>query len=130
MGGVATGWHKKHGEALRGLSQPPGGRNRTAMKQKLGKISIFLWLLFLQANMAYAEAQSKEEIEFFLEAVGTFLIQIIGPGILVIGVAIAGIAMALGNEQGMRQGALAAGGGALIMLSRAILDLIKNVTGF
>ena len=100
------------------------------MKQKLGKISIFLWLLFLQANMAYAEAQSKEEIEFFLEAVGTFLIQIIGPGILVIGVAIAGIAMALGNEQGMRQGALAAGGGALIMLSRAILDLIKNVTGF
>lgn len=100
------------------------------MKQKLGKISIFLWLLFLQASMAYAEAQSKEEIEFFLEAVGTFLIQIVGPGILVIGVAIAGISMALGNEQGMRQGGLAAGGGALIMLSRAILDLIKNVTGF
>ncbi len=91
---------------------------------------IFLWLLVLQANIAYAEARSKEEIEFFLEAVGTFLIQIIGPGILVIGIAVAGVSMALGNEQGMRQGALAAGGGALIMLSRAILDLIKNVTGF
>lgn len=71
-----------------------------------------------------------DEIEYFLEAVGTFLIQTIGPGILVIGVAIAGISMAIGNEQGMRQGALAAGGGALIMLSRAILDLIKHFTGF
>ena len=100
------------------------------MRQKLNKIMIFLWLLVLQANIAYAEARSKEEIEFFLEAVGTFLIQIIGPGILVIGIAVAGVSMALGNEQGMRQGALAAGGGALIMLSRAILDLIKNVTGF
>ncbi len=100
------------------------------MRQKLNKIMIFLWLLVLQANIAYAEARSKEEIEFFLEAVGTFLIQIIGPGILVIGIAVAGVSMALGNEQGMRQGALAAGGGALIMLSRAILDLIQNVTGF
>ena len=89
-----------------------------------------LTVMLIQANMAYAEAQSKEEIEFFLEAVGTFLIQIIGPGILVIGIAVAGVSMALGNEQGMRQGALAAAGGALIMLSRAVLDLIKNLTRF
>ena len=80
--------------------------------------------------MAYAEAQSKEEIEFFLEGLGSFLIQAIGPGILVIGIAIAGISMAAGNERGIQRGALAAGGGALIMLSRAILDLIKNITGF
>lgn len=100
------------------------------MRQRLDKVLIFLWLLVLQANIAYAEARSKEEIEFFLEAIGTFLIQVIGPGILVIGIAVAGVSMAMGNEQGMRQGALAAGGGALIMLSRAILDLIKDVTGF
>ena len=93
-------------------------------------VASVLTVMLIQANMAYAEAQSKEEIEFFLEAVGTFLIQIIGPGILVIGIAVAGVSMALGNEQGMRQGALAAAGGALIMLSRAVLDLIKNLTGF
>jgi hypothetical protein len=58
------------------------------------------------------------------------LITIVGPGILVIGIAVAGVSMALGNEQGMRQGAIAAGGGALIMLSRAVLDLIQNVTNF
>ncbi len=100
------------------------------MKQRFDKIWIFLFVFFLQAHLAYAESTSKEEIQFFLEAVGTFLIQIVGPGILVIGLALAGISIAIGNEQGMRQGALAAAGGALIMLSRAILDLIKNMTGF
>jgi len=100
------------------------------MKIKLEKAFFFLWLFLIQVRAAYAEAQSKEEIEYFLEGLGTFLIQTIGPGILVIGIAIAGISMAGGNEQGIRRGALAAGGGALIMLSRAILDLIKNITGF
>ncbi len=100
------------------------------MKAKAQKAFFFLWFLFLQAQLAYAEAQSKEEIQYFLEGLGTFLIQTIGPGILVIGIAIAGISMAAGNERGIQRGALAAGGGALIMLSRAILDLIKNITGF
>jgi hypothetical protein len=106
-------------------------RNGSFMvKKRAEKIVFFLWFLFLQAHLAYAEAQSKEEIEYFLEGLGTFLIQTIGPGILVVGIAIAGISMAAGNEQGIRRGALAAGGGAIIMLSRAILDLIKNITGF
>lgn len=100
------------------------------MKSKVERAILFLSFLFLQAHLVYAEAQSKEEIEYFLEGLGTFLIQTIGPGILVIGIAIAGISMAAGNEQGIRRGALAAGGGALIMLSRAILDLIQNITGF
>lgn len=87
-----------------------------------------LWLC--ESELAYAEATSKEEIKYFLEAVGTFLIQNVGPGIVVIGVVLAGISIALGNEQGMKQGALAIGGGALIMLARAVLDLIQNWTGF
>lgn len=104
--------------------------NKMNMK-RLSKRIFFVWACFyIQTALAYAEAQSKEELGYFLDAVGTFLIHTIGPGILVIGIAVAGISIALGNEQGMRQGALAAGGGALIMLARAILDLIKNVTGF
>ena len=100
------------------------------MKTWFFKLSVIFVSLYFEASLAYAEAQSKEELGYFLEAVGTFLIQTVGPGILVIGIAVAGVSMALGNEQGMRHGALAAGGGALIMLARAILDLIKSVTGF
>lgn len=94
------------------------------------KILFLLAVLLLRSKFAFAEATSMDDIESFLTQVGDFLITIIGPGILVIGIAVAGVSMALGNERGMSQGAIAAGGGALIMLSRAILDLIMSVTSF
>ena len=99
-------------------------------KSEMLKIFIIFSFVVLQSHFAFAEARTKEELEYFLDSIGTFLINVIGPGVLVIGVAIAGVSMALGDEQGMRRGALAAGGGALIMLSRAVLDLIQNVTHF
>lgn len=82
------------------------------------------------AQTVFAQASSEQDLRIFLEGLGDFLIRTIGPGVLVIGLAIAGVSMALGDEQGMRRGAIAAGGGALIMLSRAILDLIQNITHF
>lgn len=100
------------------------------MRKTITKYLVIFAGLYFQVSIAFAEAQNQEELGYFLDAVGSFLIQTVGPGILVIGIAVAGISMALGNEQGMHRGALAAGGGALIMLARAILDLIKNVTGF
>jgi len=86
--------------------------------------------LFVNAQSAFAQASSEDDLGYFLEQIGDFLIRTVGPGVLVIGVAVAGVSMALGDEQGMRRGGLAAAGGALIMLSRAILDLIQNVTHF
>jgi len=97
---------------------------------KFGQVLVGLGVLLLQAQICYAEAGSETDLQFFLQGVGDFMIRTMGPGVLVIGVAISGISMALGDEQGMRRGALAAGGGALIMLSRAILALIQNVTHF
>lgn len=102
------------------------------MMKKSGSLKIFIFflLILLQVKFAFAEARTKEELEFFLDSIGSFLINIIGPGVLVIGVAVSGISMALGNEDGMKRGAFAALGGALIMLSRAVLDLVKDLTGF
>ncbi len=88
----------------------------------------FLSLVLSQS--VYAAAGSQDDLGYFLQSIGDFLIRTIGPGVLVIGVAVAGVSMALGDEQGMRRGALAAGGGALIMLSRAVLALIQSVTHF
>ena len=104
------------------------------MNQKVRNVITSLtsiWsVLFWYSGIAWAQAASEQDLQYFLEQVGDFLIRTVGPGVLVIGVAIAGVSMALGDEQGMRRGAIAAGGGALIMLSRAILDLIQNVTHF
>ena len=103
---------------------------RKSFRHKFQKALLLGWMLFFQAQIAFAEATSEADLDAFLEGVGDFLIRTIGPGVLVIGVAVAGVSMALGDEQGMRRGALAAAGGALILLSRAILDFIANVARF
>ncbi len=97
---------------------------------KLVRVVAGIGFLLAQAQMCYAEAGSEADLQSFLQQIGDFMIRSIGPGVLVIGIAIAGVSMALGDEQGMRRGGLAAGGGALIMLSRAILDLIQNAAHF
>lgn len=104
--------------------------NQTNMAQKFARVLIIASIFYFQAHLAFAEATSESDLGAFLEGVGDFLIRTVGPAVLVIGVAIAGVSMAMGDEQGMRRGALAAGGGALILLSRAILDFIANIARF
>ena len=99
-------------------------------KARIQRILFLAFIFTFQMRLAFAEANAESDLNAFLEGVGDFLIQTIGPGVLVIGVAVAGVSMALGDEDGMRRGALAAGGGALIMLSRAVLDFIQNVARF
>ena len=94
------------------------------------KVLLPLSLLMFQATLVFAEAGSEADLDSFLSGIGDFLIRTVGPGVLVIGIAVAGVSMALGDERGMQRGALAAGGGALIMLARAVLDFIQNITRF
>ncbi len=81
-------------------------------------------------QMAFAVATSESDLGLFLEGVGDFLIRTVGPAVLVIGISVAGIGMALGDERAMSRGGLAAAGGALILLSRAILDFISRIAHF
>ncbi len=86
--------------------------------------------LFLTAGAAFADSTSEAQIGTFLQGIADFMIRIIGPAILVIGVCMGGISMATGNERGLNRGIMAALGGAIIMMSRAILDLLQRLTGF
>jgi type IV secretory pathway VirB2 component (pilin) len=99
-------------------------------KRKIFRILIPASLLMLQATVAFAEANAESDLDSFLRGIGDFLIRTVGPGVLVIGIAVAGVSMALGDDRGMQRGALAAGGGALIMLARAVLDFIQSITRF
>jgi type IV secretory pathway VirB2 component (pilin) len=99
-------------------------------RQKILRVLVPASFLVLQATVAFAEANAEADLDSFLSGIGDFLIRTVGPGVLVIGIAIAGVSMALGDERGMQRGALAAGGGALIMLARAVLDFIQSITNF
>ncbi len=94
------------------------------------KIWLPILLVLLQTGTALAFGDSEAQLGTFLQGVADFLIKVIGPGVLVIGVCMGGISMATGNEEGLQKGIYAALGGALIMMSRAILDLIQRLTGF
>jgi type IV secretory pathway VirB2 component (pilin) len=100
------------------------------LRQRIFRIVVPASLLMLQATVAFAEANAESDLDSFLRGIGDFLIRTVGPGVLVIGIAVAGVSMALGDERGMQRGALAAGGGALIMLARAVLDFIQSITHF
>ncbi len=104
--------------------------NRKSISPKIQKVILLGSLMLIHASIAYAEATSETDLGAFLEGVGDFLIRTVGPAVLVIGVGVAGVGMALGDERAMQRGALAAGGGALILLSRAILDFITRIAHF
>lgn len=99
-------------------------------RKKILRVLVPASFLVLQATAAFAEANAEADLDSFLSGIGDFLIRTVGPGVLVIGIAVAGVSMALGDERGMQRGALAAGGGALIMLARAVLDFIQSITNF
>ncbi len=92
-------------------------------------IVLSLFLLFKTTAAHAALFDSEAQLGQFLQGIGDFLITIVGPGVLVIGVCIGGISMATGNEMGLRRGIFAAFGGAMILMARAILDLIQRLTG-
>lgn len=89
-----------------------------------------LLMTFMVASVAFADSASEAQLNTFLQGIADFLIRIVGPAILVIGVCVGGVSMATGNERGLNRGIMAALGGAIIMMSRAILDLIQRLTGF
>ncbi len=93
-------------------------------------IFLSLFMLFATVSVAFADSTSEIQLGTFLQGIADFLIRIVGPAILVIGVCVGGVSMATGNERGLNRGIMAALGGAIIMMSRAILDLIQRLTGF
>ena len=68
-------------------------------KKFITVISLMGFLLIISSNSAYAQAGSEADLGAFLEQIGDFLIRTVGPGVLVIGISVAGVSMALGDEQ-------------------------------
>ncbi len=87
-------------------------------------------MLVVGSQAAFADSASEIQLGTFLEGIADFLIRIVGPAILVIGICMGGISMATGNERGLNRGIMAIVGGAFIMMSRAILDLVQRLSGF
>jgi type IV secretory pathway VirB2 component (pilin) len=70
-----------------------------------------------------AQAQEAESI---LQNGTDYLIGILGPGVFLLGVIIAGFSLAMGNRDGVIKGIYAIVGGVCILGAHAVVETIKS----
>src|SRR5437667_9038493 len=86
--------------------------------------------LLAATTPVFAQVSGNEgALSSFLQQSANWLVTILGPGIFVIGVIMVGISLAMGDQDAMRKGGYVVGGGALIFLSQAVVELLKRLAG-
>jgi len=97
---------------------------KTAMLTAMG--------LLAGSGSAWAQYGGSEgQVTSFLAQSANWLVAVLGPGVIVIGVIMVGLSLAIGNVDAMRRGGYVIGGGALIFLSQSLVRLLQRLaSGF
>lgn len=86
------------------------------MKQLVYRVGVMSLLVVSQLMAA-------DKLEGFFEEANSYLITVIGPAIVLIGIAVAGLYMALGRPEGVKRGIWAITGGVVLSLSTWLYNL-------
>jgi len=93
-----------------------------------------LTMLAVLTNARAAHAQfggNEAQIGSFFTQAGSWIVTVLGPGMLLIGLGLVGLNLAIGNRDGMQKGGYVLGGGALVFLAPAVVALMRRLaTGF
>ncbi len=104
---------------------------RDREKQKMiHKALMFTGMLLFNARFAFAEATSEADLIDFLSGIGDFLINTVAGPLFIIGICLAGAAVIFGDSRTAQKFGLVALGGAIMLLSRALLDILERLTNF
>lgn len=87
-------------------------------------------VVLFNARIAFAEASSEADLVDFLTGVGDFLINTVAGPLFIIGICLAGAAVIFGDTRTAQKFGLVALGGAIMLLSRALLDILERLTNF
>ncbi|MDE1976435.1 MAG: TrbC/VirB2 family protein [Elusimicrobia bacterium] len=86
--------------------------------------------IMMCAAPAFAQYSGNTgQVGSFLSSAANWLVNILGPGVFVIGVIMVGLSLAMGDQDAMRRGCYVIGGGALIFLSSSVLAILQSLTG-
>ena len=102
-------------------------------RDHINKIQLVLMaagMTLLNAKLAFAEANSEADLVDFLSGVGDFLINTVAGPLFIIGICLAGAAVIFGDTRTAQKFGLVALGGAIMLLSRALLDILERLTNF
>ncbi|MFH1725862.1 MAG: TrbC/VirB2 family protein [Elusimicrobiota bacterium] len=102
------------------------------MRRTRTKSAATVGLMLLAAARAHAQYGGNEgQLGSFLAQSANWLVTILGPGVIAIGVIMVGLSLAIGNVDAMRRGGYVIGGGALIFLSQALVAVLQRLaSGF
>lgn len=83
------------------------------------------------ATLVFADGYgAQSQVQSFFDGTAGFLIKTVGTGVFVLGLIVAGIKVATGDQNGMRSAVMVMVGGAVIFLSKSLVAIISQFTGF
>ena len=72
---------------------------------------------------------AQSQVQSFFDGTTGFLVKTIGTGVFVLGLVVAGMKVATGDQNGMRSAVMVMVGGAVIFLSKSIVAIVSQYTG-
>ena len=89
-----------------------------------------MWLSPMVGDVFAAYSYGGEsQVESFFDGTAGFLIKTIGTGVFILGLIVAGIKIAAGDQNGLRSAVMTMIGGAIIFLSKPIVGILSNFAG-
>src|SRR5438552_1635326 len=96
-------------------------------------LAAFLWLGI--HGTGYADtpldgvAGVSSQVQNFFNGAAGFLVKTVGSGVFILGLVVAGIKIAGGDQGGLRNAVMVMIGGAIIFLAKPIVDILTGIAG-
>ena len=100
--------------------------NRALIVPLLLMAVIVLWP---SVGRVYADYGGESQVQSFFVGTAGFLIKTIWTGVFILGLIVAGIKIASGDQNGLRTAAMVMIGGAIIFLSKPLVSILSRFAG-
>ena len=100
--------------------------NRTLVATLLFMTAFFIWP---SVGRVFADYGGESQVQSFFDGTAGFLVKTIGTGVFILGLIVAGIKIASGDQNGLRTAAMVMIGGAIIFLSKPLVNILSRLAG-
>jgi len=102
--------------------------NKSALIALTGLLILILSPMTPEVYAAYGYG-GESQVQSFFDGTAGFLIKTVGTGVFLIGMVVAGIKIASGDQYGLKNAVMVMVGGAIIFLSKPIVGILSKFTG-
>lgn len=100
--------------------------NRALVTTLLLMTVIVIWP---SVGRVYADYGGESQVQSFFDGTAGFLVKTIGTGVFILGLVVAGIKIASGDQNGLRTACMVMIGGAIIFLAKPLVGILSRLAG-